>query len=308
MKKYFFKFLALVIITVTAIFFTACSNDMPADNSHLNTFSSQSETIKKLQQFNLSLAKEDSTRGNINKGFWVKIFLSDARGAYTGARLGSLIGSMFGPQGTTVGTIIGATTVGGAASYVQYHKFDISKPKKVFAENMSMTVNSMAFGITSVQSQQQITEFDLSPGLELGLDSCSCKIGLTHNLILENIESIDIENLESIYNSSLSSIEKQIVTSDKFFKEFESIAIDPYYLSVNLENDADTIMQMFSDILSTNCNSMAMVNYVIGYYTNIVMESTELTEIEKENLFAGFAVAKYSYQYWHSQNIVIPGV
>lgn len=57
-------------------------------------------------------------------------------------------------------------------------------------------------------------------------------------------------------------------------------------------------MQLFMDVVEEKCQNYSSLVKIINNYKRTVEKSTELSAEEKQNLYNGFSVMAYSFNYW----------
>lgn len=296
--KHMFQMTMLILSTVVLVGLQSCSSDMDAVIEESDTTKlPKSEIVTALQEYNNGLTLTPQSRG-IGWLGWLSVAIADGKGAYDGAKLGGRIGAIFGPNGATAGAVVGGAVVGGAASYAQYKMAEKISDFSPYSTRPLPVVKQQTIAAGYVISKDDIKPLDYTLGLSNGLDSCSVKIAIQHNKILEKVDIIQFENNQQQILENLEDIEKQIVNSKDFEIGYDQIVSNP--LANNFDNKltADNIMQLFIDAVSNSCQSQADLNQIISHYTSVVKTSNELTSEEKEWLYAGFAVMGYSFQYW----------
>ena len=102
----------------------------------------------------------------------------------------------------------------------------------------------------------------------------------------------------------LSALEMAVLDSDEFVNYYNesaaSIYEDDYNFVITSDSTvADQIMKLYLDGMESIGDSgfQSVVDFT-NEYIAIVANSSELLDIEKENLYAAFSVAVYSYLYW----------
>lgn len=295
--KPMFHMVTLVLTAIVLVGLPACSSDMDAVIEEENsTELLQSEVVKTLQDYNNSLTTPKS-RG-IGWVGWLSVAIADGKGAYDGAKLGGRIGAFLGPKGAAAGAVVGGAVVGGAASYTQYKMAEKISNFSPYSTRPLPVIKQETIAASYVISKNDIKPLDYTLGLNNGLDSCSVKIAIQHNKILEKVDVIQFENNQQQIIENLDDMEKQIVNSKEFEAGYNKIVKNPLADNFDTNLTADKVMQLFVNAVSNSCQSQNDLNQIISHYTSVVKTSNELTSDEKEWLYAGFAVMGYSFQYW----------
>lgn len=233
------------------------------------------------------------------------IAAKDAKGAYKGGKTGGRLGKFFGPNGAIAGTIVGAVVVGGLASYIQYNKYKHSDHyQSQSVPSLSPSLLPMeSFASAYAENKALISRSDYILGFNNGLDSCATKSGILHNKVLNRINYHNSQQDHSEYIESLSDIEKYVLNSEDFIKEYNSTFTESNVGNIITSADeADRIMNLFLYAIQKNVTSLSDLNQIIQNYVATVVKSNTLTDIEKESLLSAFSVMGYSYVYW-SENL-----
>ncbi len=290
--------IGVILIGPAFVGLSACSSDMDTSLVESNQIKfPDCEEIISLQDYNYELAKTNSSR-DIGSVGWISVAVADGKGAYDGAKIGGRIGSLLGPKGTALGAFLGGAIVGGGASYTQYQIADkISKFSPYSVGSLTFTKQE-TITASYCLSRDSIKSIDYSLGLADGLDSCSVKIGIQHNKILEKVRDVELDYDLSHITQNLGDIEKQIIYNEEFKTSYNKIVSNPLENTFNPNYKADRIMQLFIDAVSNSCKSQADLNQIVAHYASVVKGSKALTAEDKDCLYAGFAVMDYSFQYW----------
>lgn len=139
------------------------------------------------------------------------------------------------------------------------------------------------------------TDEDYRQGLSCGLDSNAVKVGILLDKFLSRVDKTDRNSAES--SSNLSAVESEILTSPEFKEQLEKVISDPESFKVDGDKVADYVMDLFGDAV-TSCSDQKELENTVRYYTLEVKRCGFLSEDDKENLYASFAVAVYSYNFW----------
>lgn len=289
----------MIAIAIIIGGFVSCSNDSGNDLSSLNSESNITETEQTLIDYNNSLSCAPETRTSSSE--WVGIVYKDAKGAYKGGKLGGRLGKFFGPNGAVAGTLVGAVVIGGLASYIQYHKYEQNNSTEMH-QNPNLSPSNLhlsAFASAFAETKGNILDSDYVLGFYNGLDSCATKAGILHNKVLKRIEFHNALQDHTPYISTLSSMEQNVLNSDEFADEYNSIFEDGHLEIVdNSIDEADRIMALFINAARKTVNSSKDLNETIKFYTSTVSQSDTLSSLDKSSLLAAFSVMGYSYQYW----------
>mgnify|MGYP006975328359 FL=1 len=221
--KHMFQMTMLILSTVVLVGLQSCSSDMDAVIEESDTTKlPKSEIVTALQEYNNGLTLTPQSRG-IGWLGWLSVAIADGKGAYDGAKLGGRIGAIFGPNGATAGAVVGGAVVGGAASYAQYKMAEKISDFSPYSTRPLPVVKQQTIAAGYVISKDDIKPLDYTLGLSNGLDSCSVKIAIQHNKILEKVDIIQFENNQQQILENLEDIEKQIVNSKDFEIGYDQI-------------------------------------------------------------------------------------
>lgn len=278
-------------------------------NNSLNVDNGIPSDYQTLIDYNDSITKIRNTRADLSWRDWAKVGIKDAIYAYRGGKLGGKIGAVFGPHGSTAGAIIGGVVIGGAASYFQYQKcvdknafcpFYLSNPTDSLDNGPTLEAPPAQISFESCFVDAQSEEFaeEFNWGIANGLDSCSVKVAIQHNYLLESIESKGAEELEEDVLNLLSAPERYVVESSEFKALYDECAEEPSYQDFDEHTDADFIMDLFIEAIEETCLCQDDVNEIVSFYTSFVRNNEDLENDEKDCLCAAFAVMSYSFKYW----------
>lgn len=230
--------------------------------------------------------------------------LSDAAGAYRGAKLGYILGSKFNPNGGSVGIKTGAVLIGTGASYECNKALNAMNECSQQSTSPSIPLGSDPFARAYNDSKHCCIPSEFSLGWAMGLDSCSIEIGIYHNVILQNIDSyMTGEKSWNRTNDRFDATEAYIVNSMEFKEAFRDIVKQPLCL-IDQENPylADEAVNLILENIGRNCDDMYELIDIVRNYTTIINTTQELPEEQKEWLYGALAVIGYSYAYWNDIN------
>lgn len=275
---------------------TSSSEDEPFTESVMNC--QEATILKNLQNYNDSISNYStpSTRG-IGWMGCLTIAMKDASGAYTGAKLGAKVGVIFGPKGAVVGGTLGGIIIGGASSWDQYVRVKNISNFSPYSTQATPTVSQQTVSTCYVLTKNAIKPSDFLLGQSLGLDTCAVKIGIQHNNVIKKIETYDSNTDQGQILLGLDYTEKEILNSNEFKVGFNKIVGTSDH-NLNPNETSDQVMQLLVNVIRTR-QTCDEVNQTVTYYTSVVKASPDLTEEEKEWLYAGFAVMGYSCRYWN---------
>ena len=302
MKTNFTFFLLLGAL----IFIGSCSNnDSINDSLSQQTEKTGAQVLNVAKEFKVLNDSLLSIRNSETRGFWKKAFTycalvgADVEGAYQIGKIGGGVGSLFGPVGSVAGALIGGLIGGAGASYVVYcstKSTSIVSPQTVISAYAAVAEENPEF---TDSSPEQID-------LNLPEDKKELlAIGEKHNLILEKLSNEEFSLTPVV--EVLTPLEAEIVKS----KEFE----DGYYSVLNkligdddtyVENDGSTgniVMKLYLDIINKYPENLNDVEFVSNKYIELISNSSELSEEEKDRLYSAISVAVFSFEYWQSKGL-----
>lgn len=283
-----------------------------------------SKIIGEIQDVNNSFtASQGNIRSRGSRG-GASITSADIKGAYRGykigAKIGSFIGSFFGGGGASAGKGIGGF-IGGAAggissSYNEWKRLTgcggIEAPS---IPEVTSAYCSIKGDIESGRASEEGTAYVGCLNLPYYAVSIE-ELGVIHNGALDILRNqggdvimpfgIELDTpvapAEEAYQ--LSALEMAVLDSDEFVNYYNesaaSIYEDDYNFVITSDSTvADQIMKLYLDGMESIGDSgfQSVVDFT-NEYIAIVANSGELLDIEKENLYAAFSVAVYSYLYW----------
>ncbi len=305
-SKIFNLLYMFITLSISMCALTSCDNheELPVTSTTDFFKVENCATVKELQEFNNNFVPSQETRGwEFTLAEVLAVGLSDFSGACVGAKLGGAIGGLAGPKGAIVGGTIGGVICGAAQSLAAYKMAESIKNFSPYSTSGFKNFNQKSYEVSYVLGNDLITKQDYQLGISLGLDSCSVKIGILHNKTLDVIESINVEGNQDSYISNLDSIQKTVINDIDFINEFKKVSFNPPF-KADPNSAMDTVMSLFIDAIKNNVKSPKDLDIIIKYYCFIVNNySSDLTQIEKEALLAGFSVMKYSVSYWASKPI-----
>ncbi|MCM1021988.1 MAG: glycine zipper family protein [Muribaculum sp.] len=293
------------------LFFSSCSsNEDPKISVIRIEVEKPSFTIQRLKSINDSIQFNNfhsrGRRNNLNN-----LVFSDAQGALKYGKLGAWIGGISQtPQGVLIGALIGGTIGGAAYSYRAYLE---TQPENGNILPPTMIEITTAYCSNEVLNNQNfITILDLA-------DNEIEYIGEYHNRTLDYLIRNEGNGVCAPQSDELgypedgpiraedyvkiSIFEESILYSDDYFNEFNS-DMENFSLNDNMTygeySPCDDIMDTYIEAIGNygSANEISDVINVTNLYIQVIRESTEITESDKNNLYIAFSVAVYSYKYW----------
>lgn len=226
------------------------------------------------------------------------IFSADVGGAWAGSwaggKIGGAVGSLIPGAGTAsgaaAGAVAGAVIVGAAASYAASYTIPFETPE------MYGRLTNADIGLTLNNPED-------NPYDEI--------VGERHNALLKENLLINKGNTEKtiseLYNSC------NLLDNEKIFlAEGENISQEIYTIFRN-EGSAEKLKEILASKIDNELILTIANSFIDGAYsTNNATEAISLTQeyekyvndlkdikpLEKQTLFSGFSVAKYSSNFW----------
>lgn len=283
-----------------------------------------SKIIGEIQDVNNSFT---ASQGNIrSRGFLrgLAIVSADVIGAYEGSKVGGAIGAVVGSAfagagaapGAGVGALIGGAVGGIGSSYGMWCTTKgcggIEAPS---IPEVTSAYCSIKGDIESGRASEEGTAYVGCLNLPYYAVSIE-ELGVIHNGALDILRNqggdvimpfgleldTPVAPAEEAYQ--LSALEMAVLDSDEFVNYYNESAASIYEGDYNfvITSDstvADQIMKLYLEGMESIGDSgfQSVVDFT-NEYIAIVANSSELLDIEKENLYAAFSVAVYSYLYW----------
>lgn len=290
---------AVMVTIVTLLAFTACNSDREEGLMEPVSTASNSQLLSELQEFNGNLpAAPDGLIGRIFYKIG-KVIIADANGAAAGATVGGLLGSVAPGVGNIAGAAIGAGVVGGIAS-------DLAKAEEFWPSLIQASESEKlhspkreSFEASYAEAKEKIASSDFALGLSLNLDSCSTRVGILHNMILDRVYEIESKgNQIALKSDYLTVFEQQLFSSESYISTYEQVVnkITPPELTETTK--CNEVMNLFFQAIEKKCTDEDAFKELVRKYVNTVQDSKELSKDEKSYLSMVFAVAAYSCEFW----------
>lgn len=277
---------------------TACTEDHEGEMAYADAYATTSELLKQLTAFNETLdAGLPNSRGDNGCTQITDIIVADAQGAYKGSKAIGKIASKFGQNGQKVGKEAGGVVIGSASSYKRYLEIEQAKFSTPMGADTRITTDQETFTAGYASTKDAVQKKDYSLGIAWGLDSCSIKVGILHNKVLDEIKLIEKSGNQKDLLSRLNPGEKNLIESDDFKVAYNNIISNSTEISFS-QTLSDQVMNMFVEAVEKSGEDQNSVCRIISKYTIEVSLSKDLSEEDKESLYIGFAVMGYSHAYW----------
>jgi hypothetical protein len=289
MKK--LKFIMCLIISLMV---TSCSNEEILNDQDNTQQESASALVCQLQALNDSLL---SSKSNVTRSFSWSYFLracyvagKDIVGAVQGGQIGGEIGG-------GVGAAIGGVIYGAANSYIACNgarsSDAIVAPSTVTAAYVAVYESGICI------SDYYPKEIALNlPDESQDLQA----IGAKHNLILDRLLAMDFD--ESASTSSLPRKERKVVESAEFASKYYEYAEQLSKLDSASEFPSDgsvrdDVIKKYLELLESYPEQLSDVEQISNDYIQIIAETSELTDLDKDILYGAICVAASSVEYWN---------
>jgi len=305
-----------LIFACTVVAFTSCSNETTCEA--MSNEPATSNVIAELEKINselLTSSPQTIKRAPAKPINWIPVVCADVWGAYRGGKrggkIGRHVGSIFGSP--LKGAIIGATL--GGVTYGSYKSYKAWKPQcEIVSSNSPEFVQIKESCKNLVNEDGSINEH-----LIVALDSAVDK-KIEVNEDLQNASGLDQQslNIGKLHNIMLASLNNQIVVGDdpgipaepQSLKEeiYNSQEMNNGYDELLAGGDGDEgegsdetlnkVMELFDQVLQEYATETDDVAFIIGKYMEVIDNTDDLTEEQKNSVKCGLATALYSANYW----------
>jgi hypothetical protein len=295
------KKLKFIMCLMISLMVTSCSNEEILNDQDNTQQESASALVCQLQALNDSLL---SSKSNVARSFSWNSFArvccvagADFLGAYQGGKAGGEIGVMFGPHGAAVGAGVGGLICGVGASYGAYcgtrSSATIIAPQTVAAAYVAVYESDLCIS-DYYPSQISLKLPDGSADLQ--------DIGAKHNLILNRLLAMDFD--ESASTSSLPKMERAVLESDDFVTQYykceEQLSkLDSASEFTSDGSVSDNVIKKYLTLLENYPEQVSDVEQISNDYIQLVANTSELTDSEKDILYRAICVAASSVEYWN---------
>lgn len=312
LKNNLIKVYFTVSLIITLLGSVACSNENVETHQNENV-KNMSQTIQDLVDFNASLA----TRGEVSADIkaQLSIIVSDAAGAFEGARLGINAAKQISGGSRSAGISAGGAVIGSAASHDKYisessHIGNVTltdadtesindETSNTNESNLSNQLDIVYFEAAYAYSINNIVESDYSLGRTYASMSTECiRVGILHNKILQFLSMIDKGINPASYYNLLTQDEKDILTSEYFIEGRNKIRNSYGFPFHDIKTEADVIMDLLKNAILDSGKDSNAIYLITSQYVQLINQSKELSNDERSALMAGIAVMIYSYDYW----------
>ena len=337
MKRTKIIFTCALIYTMSA--FVSCTTDETSSTPQNNVVIENSKALQELSNFNKELEnKSPQTRSNKDIRKFLYVASADIFGAWTGgqvgARIGLKVGTLLGSpaQGTVAGAMVGAIGWGSYKSYKAYHKHDCA----IYATNtidpifyqcmpnadkhISITENTIPnTENTTPNIENTIPNIDpitqnshlINPYIteeklkQLHLTPQEISIGVSHNELLRKLRKIN-SSAKSTTRTSIHSTElanfnipySEYIDSEELYKK----ALEEEKANLILtDNKANIAIHLFKEAFEKYSINEDNLIVIINKYSDIIRNSKEFTEEEKNAIMYGLSTAIHSYNYWKTE-------
>lgn len=319
------KILSVFVVLIGAISVLSCTNESENEITTLSKESPKSyNTIAQLEQFNKDFKGEPNAVTRIGVIPVLSVLYSDYKWAKRGVKAGQIIagiaGAATGGTGYVATSVICGAVVGGIASYRKYTNVCTGVSVVLDHDNAMDVIKDLyntrysethGLGVLAIDPY-----WEHSASINLPIDfSYLRRVGNDHNAILSNIESYTSNGITRAYLDHDLGDPTGPFIDDVFSDINLRMDTESAYLSITATSDGDSycssgsviVDQIYSSFLSlmpTCTSSTSNMISAINGYINIIENNNELTDSEKEMVYAGFMIAFYSYEYWSNYNTV----
>ena len=147
-------------------------------------------------------------------------------------------------------------------------------------------------------TKKTTSEEDYSIGLSCGLDSNATKVGILLERLLSEIEKGGSEQAHN--TQDLSETESKIINSPDLKEDLDKITSGQGNIKFDEDSLSDSVMNLFTEAI-LSCHDKKEIDNTVKFYTSKVKQCDTITEENRESLFAGFAIAAYSYNFWSTK-------
>ena len=321
MKKWTFSYHILLVAFVSLL--ASCSEQSDVSVEGPKEDAVKLSLIQSLDSINESISPTSTVRKSaqgtsLSTKDKITIAIADANGAYKGGKkgvkVGGAIGSYFGHPGagSVAGGIAGAVVVGGLKSYLTFKKIEAQHQNG--GVRQCADYNSLYSNATGAYDKLKYDSLDnnnldfVEPDVHSAvivddsivnyslLTDAESKIGLTHNLMVAYLDGKIAIDSNAVSTDSSYQYVKEMFESEEFINSCKEIASKD---QTSEESDLPTeVMDRFTDIYEGYVNSCDDVAFIIRKYIEVIEDSPELSQEDKENIKYGFATALYSTNYW----------
>lgn len=318
----------------------SCSSESEFDNcvsvSETAIISNNSPLLTKLQSFNDSLMNDNvndsiivkRTKRNItfppksDKKAWINLYFIDCGGGAVGASVGGFLGGLCSSGlGAPIGQWIGGLGGAALASWAACPDYVASDEDKVFNDILISTrimiddklrVKTDMINFKDVKALNRIFLPD-SVSRIISLPEDAQQLGLMHNVALSKIDgSISLNEPQTSTDEILiqkemeSSFLKQMdysiqmVSSDDFKEQFNK-NLERFVYKKEAHSKIEQALLLLDDVVKTYVNETIDIVFIVNKYKEMIEQSDELSQEEKDCIYAALATAIYSYNYWYNK-------
>lgn len=316
-----------VSLLLWLLFVSCVSDGEPSEaiyhNNHKQTTPKILDELKKVNDSFTYSSIEGCSRGFLRG---LAIFSADVIGAYEGGKIGGsvggVVGSAFAGAGAAPGAGIGAA-IGGAIGGIgsSYGMWCTTKGcGRIEYPSIPLISDTYCVIKAELESNRTDNEVVTIGYLDIPVDVKSLEdIGVIHNAALDKLiysDQIDIMPLSNepgyigdidvVHNCwQLSSLETTVIQSNEFVDYYDNsmtaIFEGDYQFSIISDNIiSDQIIKLYLETIENmnNPDFESIVNFT-NQYISIISDNSDVTELEKQNLYIAFSVAVYSFKYWY---------
>lgn len=305
----FFKTKQVALFAILAVAFASCQSTDYATEEHNNE---SSPLLAALQSVNDSLYVQHphDSRGSSSTARFLSIASEDARGAYRIGKIGFSIGKRFGgSRGGLIGAAVGAVAGGAGYSYAAYNR---RTRMSIAGDSVANNFGNMTIITSNHNRQNPPLDSIPEPGSSknpFGLKFSNKRShvltwGRDHNYILRNLdEGVSLSQLKT---DSLTDVELAIASSDEiqgiYNHDIALIESGEFGIYESGDSKSEYVMNLFMEIYNTYPECQEDITTLVNKYAEVIENSDELTDDEKDIILGSLSVATYSFNYWE-QNL-----
>lgn len=263
------------------------------------------------------------------------VVAADIKGAITGGKWGAEHGGLIGTAcgsplaGAIITGMIGGLVFGGLESYLassvesaQVLPFNYDDMIQIYHTYVGSFATEEQPGIeadvdyeqvildnSEIAQEEPTLDGIFIPGEALeaiSLDYNALRVGQLHNIMLAGLNQRIPVLVDSVVTER--SLEEELIQSrlfrNKVLEVCRTFDINQVFSESDEETLPDEVMSLYWNIFESNVSSCTDIVTLINNYSSAIMNSNELSDIEKEWIQMGLAVSIYSYNYWDQSGVL----
>lgn len=314
-KKSTFAMFCSIAITC---FLLSCSNEINIEKE--NGKIQKAKVITDLEKVNQELL---STVNTVSRGphGWSKkekleVVCADLAGAWKGGKMGLRFGSKVGlgigsPHLVGGGFAALGALIGGAwsswkkaptrASINNYDDFEKIQDACKILVTKDFFINENTIILKNEDANKKI---NIASEIvrKSRLDEKSLRIAKMHNIILSTLDGSITLDREKQSNPEEDKLKYLILNSKEFIDSCKVVGFEAQQKLSNTSNDITTkIISLFNNIVEEYGTKTDDIAFIIGKYMEVIENTTELTNGQKQSIKYGLATGLYSSNYWENR-------